>query len=193
MASSQQKACSLQRASSTSTTGPPVYRERVYREPPGASEGCVREDRRRQLAAFVVHGSAKAVSSPRLSPSPAAASPGSRRDRPGRPPRRNRLSRAVTAAYGRRPPHGPSSDKWRVLHGDAADTNVDRSAHQQSLTVSSLTSSYGTSRSRTNRLVNVQGVSQITLQTQNALSPEIMRVFRRKFHCITGRSYLTIY
>ena len=39
----------------------------------------------------------------------------------------------------------------------------------------------------------LQGVSQITLQTQSAISPEIMRVFPRKFHCITGRSYLTTY
>ena len=41
--------------------------------------------------------------------------------------------------------------------------------------------------------VLLQGVSQITLQTQNAISPEIMLVFPQKFHCITGRSYLTTY
>ena len=40
---------------------------------------------------------------------------------------------------------------------------------------------------------NVQGVSQITLQTQNAISPEIMLVFPQKFHCTTGRSYPTTY
>ena len=34
----------------------------------------------------------------------------------------------------------------------------------------------------------VQGVSQITLQTQNAISPDIMHVSPQKFHCITGRS-----
>ena len=39
----------------------------------------------------------------------------------------------------------------------------------------------------------VQGVSQITLQAQNAISPEMMLVFPQKFHCITGRSYLTTY
>ena len=39
----------------------------------------------------------------------------------------------------------------------------------------------------------IQGVSQITLQTQNAISPEIMLVFPQKLYCITGRSYLTTY
>ena len=42
-------------------------------------------------------------------------------------------------------------------------------------------------------VAHVQGVSQITLQTQNAISPEIMLVFPQKFHCITVRSYLTTY
>ena len=39
----------------------------------------------------------------------------------------------------------------------------------------------------------LQGVSQITLQTQNAISPEIMLIFPQKFHCIIVRSYLTTY
>ena len=43
------------------------------------------------------------------------------------------------------------------------------------------------------KLAFIQGVSQVTLQTQNVISPELMRVFPRKFHCITGRSYLTTY
>ena len=43
------------------------------------------------------------------------------------------------------------------------------------------------------QFVYLQGVSQITLQTQNTISPEKMLVFSRKFHCITGRSYLTTY
>ena len=34
----------------------------------------------------------------------------------------------------------------------------------------------------------LQGVSQITLQTQNPKSPGIMRVVPQKFHCIAGRS-----
>ena len=40
---------------------------------------------------------------------------------------------------------------------------------------------------------DLQGVSQITLQTKNAISPEIMLVFPQKFHCITVRSCLTTY
>ena len=41
--------------------------------------------------------------------------------------------------------------------------------------------------------LQIQGVSQITLQTKNVISPEMMLLFPQNFHCITGRSYLTTY